>query len=37
MAAPGLAAVAAAKASGTWDALTSPEADTTPSDEVTHP
>ena len=32
MAAPGLAAVEAAKASGAWDALTSLEADTTPSD-----
>jgi len=32
MAAPGLAAVEAAKASGAWDALTSLQADTTPSD-----
>ena len=32
MAPPGLAAVEAAKASGTWDALTSLEADTTPPD-----
>lgn len=32
MAAPGLAAVEAAKASGAWDSLTSLEADTTPTD-----